>query len=347
MSHDFTIKSDDLYSRSKPLIVLEKLIAGLPGVKRNGKRGFVLDGRPKRWMEIDLETVNEEGDNIEDDGKPHPDVNCIRLHIPYKFLGDAIDRDYFPTALAIAKCAGWTLYDDQTGEPVQGTAVAPKDGKVRSPKKFDRERFVGKWVSFPYEFSPGTRMEFDLIEDGRFEMNMFDDQGAFQGGTAGTWEVSGDTATWTHRTAKKLPVPRQPEINRDLHASKNHFTILDPKRAEKAECWRVLPTQEFSTSIGVSELRDWLEWLADVLGGGFGGALGREMDRLTAMTSDLENGQSCLLYFRVTFQEIDSAFPIQVTMAGDKKLNITFSVPMPVAKKISRAVKALNTKTQG
>jgi hypothetical protein len=347
MSYDLTIKSDDLYSQSKPLTTLERLIARLPGVKRNGKRGFALDDRPKRWMEIDLEAVNEEGDNIEDDGKPHPDVNCIRLHIPYKFLGDAMDRDYLPTALAIAKHAGWTLYDDQTDEPVQSTAVPPKKGAVRSTKKFDRKKFIGKWVHFPYEFAPAYRMEFDLLEDGRFEMNMFDEQGAFQGGTAGTWEVSGDTTTWTHRTAKKLPVPRHPEINKVLHLSKNHFTILDPKRGEKAECWRVLANREFSTSLGASELRDWLEWLADVVGGGFGGALGGQIARLTAMASDLETGQSCLLYFRVTLKEIDSAFPIQVTMAANKTLNITFSAPMPVAKKIEAGMKASVARTGG
>lgn len=340
MSYDLTIKSDELYSQSKPLAALEKLISRLPGVKRNGKRSFVLDDRPKRWMEIDLEAVNEEGDNIEDDGKPHLNVNCIRLHIPYKFLGDAIDRDYLPTAFAIAKHAGWTLYDDQSDAPVQSTTVPPKKGTVRSLKKFDRKKFVGKWVHFPYEFAPAYRMEFDLLEDGQFEMSMFDEQGAFKGGTAGTWEVSGDTVTWTHQTAKKLPVPRHPEINRVLLVTKNRFTILDPKRGEKAECWRVLPGREFSTSLGASELRDWLEWLAEVLGGGFGGALGDQIDRLTAMASDLEAGQSCLLYFRITFQEIDSAFPIQVTKASNKKLNLTISAPISVTKKLEAEIKA-------
>src|SRR5512135_437347 len=106
MSFDLTIKADETYSRRTPKAALDSFIAQMPGIKPNGSRGFVLDEPPKRWMEIDLEVVSEEGDNIEEDGKSYNDINCVRLHVPYAFLGDAIERDYLPTAFAIAEHIG-------------------------------------------------------------------------------------------------------------------------------------------------------------------------------------------------------------------------------------------------
>ena len=71
MSFDLTIKPDETYSRRTPKVALDSFVAQLPGIKPNDSRGFVLDERPKRWMEIDLEVVSEEGDNIEEDGKTY------------------------------------------------------------------------------------------------------------------------------------------------------------------------------------------------------------------------------------------------------------------------------------
>src|SRR6266436_2217741 len=133
MSFDFTIKPDETYSRTTPKATLDSFVEQLPGIKPNGSRGFVLDERPKRWMEINLEVVSEEGDNIEDDGKTYDDINCVRLHIPYTCLGDAIERDYLPTAFAIADHIGWTLYDDESGGPVSKDALAPRDTKTQKP----------------------------------------------------------------------------------------------------------------------------------------------------------------------------------------------------------------------
>ena len=65
MSYDLTIKPDETYSRFTPRGPLEEFITKLPGVKRNGETGFVLDDRPRRWMEIDLEVVSAEGDLLE------------------------------------------------------------------------------------------------------------------------------------------------------------------------------------------------------------------------------------------------------------------------------------------
>lgn len=64
------------------------------------------------------EVVNDDGDNIEEGGRAYPEINCVRLHIPYPMLGDRPGQHYFPLALAIAERIGWTAYDDQSGEPI-------------------------------------------------------------------------------------------------------------------------------------------------------------------------------------------------------------------------------------
>jgi hypothetical protein len=76
-------------------------------------------------MEIDLESVTEEGDTADDCDKS-PTVNCVRLHIPYQFLGDQPELDYFPTALEIAGHLGWPALDDQTGEPLKGVTATSR-----------------------------------------------------------------------------------------------------------------------------------------------------------------------------------------------------------------------------
>lgn len=75
-------------------------------------------------MEIDLEVVSDEGDNIEEDGGEYPEINCVRLHVPYSMLGNQPGRDYFPLALKIAERLGWTAYDDQSGEPISRNVEA-------------------------------------------------------------------------------------------------------------------------------------------------------------------------------------------------------------------------------
>jgi hypothetical protein len=57
-------------------------------------------------MFIDLEVVSDEGDNIEEKGREYPEINCVRLHIPYAMLGNHPDRDYFSLALMIAERLG-------------------------------------------------------------------------------------------------------------------------------------------------------------------------------------------------------------------------------------------------
>lgn len=123
MSYDITIRSDASYSRSEGRASLESFMAQLPGLRRADGPQFVLDDRPKRWLEISLESVDANGNSVEED-PPCDTTNCIRLHIPYAFLGRRPDRDYFPTAFAIADHLGWSLYDEQSGEIIPREATA-------------------------------------------------------------------------------------------------------------------------------------------------------------------------------------------------------------------------------
>jgi hypothetical protein len=117
MSYDLTIRADRDYSQFVAFKPLAEFISKLPHVRANGSSGFILDDS-RRWMNIDLEVANEEGDSVEAEEEELWRVNCIRLHIPYDYLGDAPEQDYFPVAQEIAGLLGWRLYDAQTGEDV-------------------------------------------------------------------------------------------------------------------------------------------------------------------------------------------------------------------------------------
>ena len=132
MSYDITIAFDETWSKSVDLVQLKSFIATLPQMEPNGERGLALCEGDRLWMEIDLETVNEEGDAI-DDGEGPPTVNCVRLHIPYPVLGDNPERDYFPTALAIAEHLDWPAIDDQSGEPLKSSSNVSKNVTRKAP----------------------------------------------------------------------------------------------------------------------------------------------------------------------------------------------------------------------
>ena len=113
MSYDFTLRSDETYSQFKPLAPLAAFLATQPHVRLNGVRDFLLQD-DRRWMEIDIETVNEGGDNIEDDEPTDPATfNCIRAHIPYGNLGKQPEIDYLPLLESISQQVGWELIDEQ------------------------------------------------------------------------------------------------------------------------------------------------------------------------------------------------------------------------------------------
>ena len=73
-------------------------------------------------MEVDVESVSEEGDNLEEDGI-HGEVNCIRFHVPAAFEGRV--PECVQMAAKIAEAVGWPLIDCQTGEPAQVQSQKP------------------------------------------------------------------------------------------------------------------------------------------------------------------------------------------------------------------------------
>jgi hypothetical protein len=123
MSYDLTIKPDDEFSRAAAVGRVLAFAAQLPHLRPNGARGFVLDDPPSRWMEIDLEFIGSDGEFDAALTNTGPDTNCINLHIPYAYLGEQPERDYFPTALALARFLGWRLYDEQSGEDIKEGAI--------------------------------------------------------------------------------------------------------------------------------------------------------------------------------------------------------------------------------
>jgi hypothetical protein len=132
MSYDLTIAKDQEYSASTRFSDLAGFLRSVEHVKPNGERGFVFEPSPKRHMEIDLEFVSDEGDNGEETDTDYPEINCVRLHVPYSMLGSSPERDYFPLAFTIAERLAWTVYDDQSGEPISREQIA---GDLASAKK--------------------------------------------------------------------------------------------------------------------------------------------------------------------------------------------------------------------
>jgi hypothetical protein len=112
MSYVITISADEEFSRSVPLEPLRAFIGQLPGIQPNGEYHFALSDESRLWMEIYVESATEDG-GAGDEGSPT--VNRVRLHIPYGLLGESPERDYFPTAVAIARHLGWRAIDEQTG----------------------------------------------------------------------------------------------------------------------------------------------------------------------------------------------------------------------------------------
>jgi hypothetical protein len=133
MSYDITIRPDEKFSRSVPREIVAEFVATLPSIRRADSPQFVLDEKPKRWMGISLETTDEEGNCVEKVGRTYDTTNCVRLHIPYAFLGMRPDLDYFPTCFAIANHLGWSVYDEQSGEVIPRDAIASDDSQTQKP----------------------------------------------------------------------------------------------------------------------------------------------------------------------------------------------------------------------
>ena len=120
MSYDITIASDERFSSHYSVAQLRDFLEALPRVSPNGDRCYSFGDSKRQWMEIDLEYVSEDGDWLEEFANSDT-INCVRVHIPYQFLGSQPDRDYFPTVLQIADHIGWNAIDDQTGSPLEAS----------------------------------------------------------------------------------------------------------------------------------------------------------------------------------------------------------------------------------
>ena len=333
MSYDLTIRSDETYSRSTSRAPLESFIKQQPGIKPNGKHGFVLDARPRRWMEIDLEVVNEEGDNIESGKEISADINCIRLHIPYKFLGDDVEHDYFPTAFAIAEHIGWTLYDDQDDEPV--SKASNEETASNAPPSFDRKKFIGDWVSFPYSWGNAC-MNYEIIEDGRFKVVMLDDANSPSVSAKGSWDLVGDAIQWTYESCKGFPRPRRPELNKILRVDEKRFAIRE-RSGDESEFWRAIPFQTVATIFALTELRLFLEHLIKLVDGEFAT---REIDSLMKTANALGSVKSQERVFRIMFQDLVSPLCVRLTIGENNTLKASFSAPVALAEKIAALFKA-------
>ena len=51
---------------------------------------------------------------------------------PYAFFGELPEKDYLPTAWAIALFLGWRLYDPQRGEDLGARDLFPEDAEAVS-----------------------------------------------------------------------------------------------------------------------------------------------------------------------------------------------------------------------
>ena len=131
MSYDLTIAKDETFSAWTRYSELADFLRAAEHVRPDGRRGFVFEPGPGRCMFIRLEVVDDEGDNIEEDAGEYPEINCVRMDIPYSMLGDQPVPDYFPLALAIAERLGWTAYDNQSGEPISRHQVERERGHQR------------------------------------------------------------------------------------------------------------------------------------------------------------------------------------------------------------------------
>jgi hypothetical protein len=332
LSYDLTIRSNETFSRSTSRAALESFVKQLPGVKPNGRQGFALDARPKRWMEIDFEVVNAEGDNIESNQTVSTDINCVRLHIPSKYLGEDIEHDYLPTAFAIAEHVGWTLYDDQDDEPV--SKVDREAVKANAPPVFDRKILIGEWLSFPHPWG-NAYMNYRLAEDGRFEATMIDDGGSLCLNAKGNWELVGDAIQWSYDSCKGAPRPRKPELNKILHADENGFALRENSGGE-TKFTRPAPSNKVLATFTHTELRPFFQRLIGLIDAGFAA---QEIDGVMKTAGALGEVKSQDRVFKITFRGVVSPFHIRLSIGENGSFGTAFSGPVALVEEIAALIK--------
>jgi hypothetical protein len=126
MSYDLEARSNDKYGQMISREQAHSVVAQIPGARLNGPAGFTVERGNDFYLEVDLEYVNEEGDNLEEE-IVSDQVNCIRFHIPAAF--HELLNDEIKVAEEIADGVGWPLIDLQSGEIASAPTDAPKSRK--------------------------------------------------------------------------------------------------------------------------------------------------------------------------------------------------------------------------
>jgi hypothetical protein len=125
MSYDLLIRPDASHSLFVPYAPLKEFLKSLPCIVENGAATFVLDDRPRRWMEIYPAVVDAEG-NAEEVGPKDPvAINAIQISIRYSATSNNPERDYLPTVTAISRFLRWQIFDPQSEEIIPNSAVMP------------------------------------------------------------------------------------------------------------------------------------------------------------------------------------------------------------------------------
>src|SRR5689334_6472488 len=113
MSYDITIQGDNTFSIETDLASLEAFLRTIPEMIWAGERQFEWGDDAQYVMLGYLEYVDEEGNNIEEDGDYSGRVNCINAAIASAHISPGKARRYFAVCTRIANHLGWQAYDNQ------------------------------------------------------------------------------------------------------------------------------------------------------------------------------------------------------------------------------------------
>ncbi len=118
MSYDLSIYKSESQREHADIATTAAFVASIPGIQANGEARFVYAPSADRWMEIDLDYMNAEGDTMFGSDEARGKVNQIDLHIPYAYLTEANLGEYLGVGLRLARHLNWRIADLQTGAEV-------------------------------------------------------------------------------------------------------------------------------------------------------------------------------------------------------------------------------------
>jgi hypothetical protein len=126
MSYDLEARANDKYGQTISREQAHSVIGLVPGARPNGPAGFTVERGDNFYLEVDVEYVNEDGDNLEENVVSEQ-INCIRFHIPAAFQN--LLNVEIKVAQEIADGIGWPLIDLQTGEVASALGDVPQSCK--------------------------------------------------------------------------------------------------------------------------------------------------------------------------------------------------------------------------